>query len=70
MQQTLTPYFYRDTRKEGAETFMQRLAQMEGLLKKWVLMRGKDAAVASDIWNLFMEEQLMNMMTPNLAIRV
>ena len=74
MQQTVTPDFYRlrfkDARKEGAETFTQFLVRMEGLLKKRALMQGKDVAVASDIWDLLMEERLMNMMTPNLAIRV
>ena len=33
-------------------TFTQFLVRMEGLLKKRALMRGKDAAVASNIRNL------------------
>ena len=61
------PDFYRHrfraARKEGPETFVQFLGRMEGLLSNWARQKGKDVSVAEQVWDLFLEEQLMDTMT-------
>ena len=61
---------FRALRKDVAETFEQFLARLRSCLTLWCQAAGKDEDEAQDIKDLFIQEQLYHILTPELTTEV
>ena len=61
---------FRTSKKETTESFTQFVTRLRLYFKKWVHLTGKDINSVEDVLDLIYTEQLLNTLSPDLAIRV